>query len=51
MLKQQMNEFLQGKLGLQELEDLIENRLFELRQTPTMSEEQELLSRLRVAHA
>ena len=46
MLKQRMSELLQGKISLRELEDLVEDRLFELRQSPTMSEEQAFLSNL-----
>jgi hypothetical protein len=46
MLKQQMNDYLQDKIGLAELTNLIEDRLFELRQSLVMSEEQEVLSNL-----
>jgi hypothetical protein len=46
MLKQQLNDFMQEKISLSELKSIIEDRLFELRQTPTLSREQEILSNL-----
>jgi hypothetical protein len=46
MLKQRMSDFIQGKISLSDLEELIEDRLFELRQKPGMSDEQQILSDL-----
>jgi hypothetical protein len=46
MLKQQLKEFLLNRINLSELTNLIEDRLFGLRQTPEITEEKEILSNL-----
>ena len=44
--KEPLREFMGGRLSLKQLREFIDDRLFELRQTPDMTEERELLSYL-----
>lgn len=46
MYKQKLRDFLDNLINLEQLKDFIDERLFELRQTPEMSEEQDWLSGL-----
>ena len=46
MYKQQLKDFLTGRISLAQLRNFIDDRLFDLRQTPDMTEEQVLLSHL-----
>ncbi len=46
MYKQQLREFLAARINLTELKNFIDDRLFELRQTPDVTDEQAILSNL-----
>ena len=45
-IKEKLVDFLSGNIQLDELNELIDDRLFELRQKPDLTDEQELLSTL-----
>lgn len=45
-IKEKLIDFLSGDIRLDELSELIDNRLFELRQKPNLTDEQKLLSTL-----
>ena len=45
-IKEKLIDFLSGSIQLDELNEVIDDRLFELRQKPDLTDEQELLSTL-----
>lgn len=45
-IREKLTDFLSGNIKLNELSELIDNRLFELRQEPNLTDEQGLLSTL-----
>lgn len=45
-IKEKLMDFLSGSIQLDELNEVIDDRLFELRQKPDLTDEQELLSTL-----
>ena len=45
-IKEKLINFLSGNIQIDELNEVIDNRLFELRQEPNLTDEQELLSTL-----
>jgi hypothetical protein len=45
-ITEKLNEFITGVIDIENLSDIIDDRLFELRQKPELTEEQELLSNL-----
>ncbi len=45
-IKDKLRDFLSGNIELDELNEVIDERLFELRQKPDLTDEQELLSTL-----